>query len=272
MSDGIKQLLATGRGELERQSLEARVWEPDAERMLDRIEVRPGARSVDLGCGGMGILASLSRRAGPTGRVLGLDADSSLLAAARSYADREGLENVELLQADAYDTGLPRESFDLVHTRFLFGLGGREEDLVREMTALVRPGGVVAAEEPDAAAWTCHPEIPAFLTLRGAILEAFARGGGDFSVGRRLFGLIQAAGLENALIRPAVLAFQNGHPYMRLPILLADALRDAILEGEILSAGALRRAVAEYEAFLRRPGSYMVTFTLMQAWGRKAAR
>jgi SAM-dependent methyltransferase len=265
-------LLAAGGTELERPNLQARVWEPDAERMLDRIRVRPGARCLDLGCGGMGILAPLSRRAGPAGRVLGLEADPALLAAARSYADREGLENLELLRGDPFDSGLPRESFDLVHARFVLAPLGRNQELAREVVSLARPGGVVALQEPDASSWRCFPEIPAFATLRDAILEAFARGGGDFNAGRRIFGLLQEAGLQNTQVRPALLAFQNGHPYMRLPLFFVDALRDRILEGKILSDVALRRAVSEYESFLRRPGSYMVTFTVMQAWSRKAAR
>ena len=272
MKGGNEPLLAPDREKLEQLTLDARVWEPDAERMLDRVGVRAGARCLDLGCGGMGILAPLSRRVGPTGRVLGVDSDPSLLAAARAHADREGLENVELLQADGYDTGLPREAFDLVHARFLLSLAGREKELVRELVSLTRPGGVVALQEADEAGWRCHPDTPAFATLRNAILKAFARRGGDFSAGRRLFGWMQQGGLENIQLRPVVLAFQNGHPYMRLPLHLAEPLRDRILEWEILSAAAFRRASAEYEAFLRRPGSYMVTFTLMQVWGRKAAR
>ena len=46
-------LLSSGAAELERLRLQARVWEPEAEHLLDRIGVEPGWRCLDLGCGGM---------------------------------------------------------------------------------------------------------------------------------------------------------------------------------------------------------------------------
>jgi SAM-dependent methyltransferase len=253
-------------------TLHARVWEPEAERMLDRIGVAPGARCVDVACGTMGILAALSRRAGPGGRVVGVDSDARALAVARTYVEREGLKNVELSQADACHTSLPRGSFDLVHARFVLAPLGREEELLRELVALAAPGGVIALQEPDAGSWACHPEPPAFPQLREAILRALRRGGGDFNAGRRIFGLLRDAGLQNVQIRPAVLALQSGHPYMRLPALFAESLRSQIVDGGILRAADLDRAVAGYEEFLREPGGYMIPFTMLQAWGRKARR
>ena len=78
-------LLAGGAAELERLQLQARVWEPEAEAMLDRIGLAPGARCIDLACGAMGILRPLSRRVGPSGRVVGVDLDAKQLAGARAF-------------------------------------------------------------------------------------------------------------------------------------------------------------------------------------------
>jgi hypothetical protein len=49
MSDSGQYLLAEGAAELERLRLQARVWEPEAERMLDLIDVQAGWRCIDLG-------------------------------------------------------------------------------------------------------------------------------------------------------------------------------------------------------------------------------
>lgn len=74
--------------------MQARVWEPAAERLLDDIGIAPGWRCLDLGCGSMGILGPLSRRVGPAGQVVGIDRDAQQLAAARAYVDQERLTNV----------------------------------------------------------------------------------------------------------------------------------------------------------------------------------
>jgi predicted RNA methylase len=61
--------------EMERLRLQARVLEPEAEAMLERIQIKEGWNCVDLGCGGMGILGPLSRRVGASGSVVGVDLD-----------------------------------------------------------------------------------------------------------------------------------------------------------------------------------------------------
>ena len=63
-------LLSSGEAERDRLRLQARVWEPEAEIMLDQIGVGPDWQCLDLGCGGMGILGPLSRRVAASGRVV----------------------------------------------------------------------------------------------------------------------------------------------------------------------------------------------------------
>ena len=166
-TSGGEYLLAGGAAELERLRLQARVWEPEAEAMLDRIGVVPDAQCIDLGCGAMGILGPLSRRVGPSGHIVGVDLDAKQLAGARAFVTEAGLSNVEILELDAYRTGLPAQAFDLVHVRFVFAPVGRDDELLREMLRLVRSGGVIAIQEPDASSWTCLPPRPSWDSAEG---------------------------------------------------------------------------------------------------------
>src|SRR5919202_4893236 len=170
-------LLSDAASELERLRLQARVWEPEAEAWLDLLGPMADWRCVDLGYGAMGILGPLARRVGPSGRVVGVDRDPLQLRGARDFVAGEGLADVEIVEADAYDCGavLPDGAFDLVHVRFLFAPAGRDARLLDEMWRLARPGGIVAIQEPDAAAWACYPPSDAWDRLKGAVLEAFRR-------------------------------------------------------------------------------------------------
>lgn len=270
-SDGY--LLPDSVSEIERLQMQARVWQAETEAMLDQIGLQPGWRCIDLGCGAMGILAPLSRRVGSTGRVVGVDLGATYLDAARRYVQDEGLGNVEILERDAFATGLPRESFDLVHVRFVFGPVGRDDELLREMLALTRPGGLVVIQEAvDDTPWRCYPPHPAWDRLTGAILAAFARGGGDFNVGQRTYGMLRGAGLQDVQIRPSVLALQHGHPYLRLPILMAGSLRQRIVGGGLLSDAELEEALAGCEQVVQDPARFALTFLVSQVWGRKPGR
>ena len=90
-------------GEIERLQVQAAAMAPDCAVMLDRIGVNAGWRCLDLGCGPGGITALLSERVGPTGRVVGFDADEAFL----EHARRTAAPNVMFVAGDAYHTGLP---------------------------------------------------------------------------------------------------------------------------------------------------------------------
>jgi SAM-dependent methyltransferase len=271
MADTSSYLLAGGSAELERLRLQARVWEPEAEALLDRMGVQAGWRCIDLGCGAMGILGPLSRRVGPQGHVIGVDTDATQLAAARAFVQEYHLDNVELLDQDAYHTTLRRASFDCIHVRFVFAPVGRDAELLQEMLALTRPGGVVAIQEPDATSWQCYPAHPAWDRLKEAILAAFARGGGDFNAGQRTFGMLRRAGLEDVHMRAAVVALHDTHPYKRLPIQFATSLRKRIVDGGILSEAELESAIAACEQIASDPETVVMSFIVTQVWGRKAS-
>jgi SAM-dependent methyltransferase len=226
---------------------------------------------LDLGCGAMGILGPLARRVGPTGRVVGVDRDPLQLRGARELVASEALPNVEILEADAYNTSaaLADGTFDLVHTRFLFAPAGRDKNLLDEMWRLTRPGGIIAIQEPDAAAWSCYPSSVAWNQLKGVILEAFRRSGGDFDAGRRTFGMLQDHGAEDVRIRAAVLALPPKHPYLRLPIQFATSLRERILKEGLMDSATLDRAIAGVESIADDPRTVGLTFVVTQVWGRK---
>jgi ubiquinone/menaquinone biosynthesis C-methylase UbiE len=265
-------LLAQAPNEVERLQKWGRIWEPEAEAMLDQIRIQPGWCCLDLGCGPMGILSALSRRVGPTGQVVGADINPNQLAAARELTQREGLTNIEFVEADAFDTGLPRESFDLVHVRFVFTLLGRDQALMQELLALTRPGGVVVTQEADDCSYICYPPQPAWERLKALTAAAFERAGGDANAGRRMYRLVRNAGLEDVQARAAALALPAAHPYRRWPIESTMATRPRTREWGLISDSEWRQLVAECERIANDSEIFLISFMVIQTWGRKRAR
>jgi hypothetical protein len=211
----------------------------------------------------------LSRAVSPLGTVIGVDNDPALLASARRWSQDEGLDNVWLLQDDAFETDLPRGCFDLVHARYLFSQVGRDEQLLREMIALAKPGAVVAVQEPDSASWNCHPRRAGFDALKPAILRAFRAGGGDLDAGTRVFPMLRQAGLEDVTVRAHVLPIPPGRAERMLPVLLAMSLRRRIIDGGLLTETQFATALADCEAAALDSNTVFTTPTLVQAWGRR---
>jgi len=249
--------------------LQAQVWEEDAAALFDQIPVKPGWECIDVGCGTMGVLRPLSERVGEGGRVLGIDSDESFVRSAERFIADNELENVRVRQADIFGGDLPDEMFDLVHLRFMFAPYGRDDELMSRALGLLRPGGVLVVQEPDASSWNTMPPHPAFEELKSLIFDAFRRGGGDFNAGQRIFRRLRRSGLQKVTSRASVHALSEAHPYMRLPLQFAESLRERILAANLIENEELDALMNTVDGIVSKPDTGVLTFALVQAWGWK---
>jgi ubiquinone/menaquinone biosynthesis C-methylase UbiE len=253
---------------LRRQSEELR---PFSAALLDRVGAGPGQAAIDLGCGPTGILDLLSERVLPGGRVVGVDADPVHTVMARQFVADEGLANVEIVEADARNTGLPTGSFDLVHARTLLVNVPGPERVVAEMVRLARPGGWIIGLEPDLEHTLCYPAHPAWDRMHEIFHAAFTRNGADLLIGRRLTELYRAAGLDDIGVEARAGVYRAGDSRRTILVDLVRSLRPVILElgiSDQAELGELDRAVREH---VDDPRTLVLPHLSFLAWGRKTA-
>ena len=167
-------LLANQPSELERLQLQSRVWEPSGRQLLSKVGDGSGRHALDVGYGAMGWLRILSEWVGPSGQLVGTDIDESLLGAARSLLEAEGISNVALVVDDLFKSKLEPQSFDLVHARFVIAPLGRGREQADSYRRLVRPGGSLVLEEWDLGSWHFNPPAHAAERLIQLLSEIFA--------------------------------------------------------------------------------------------------
>jgi SAM-dependent methyltransferase len=257
-------LLADQPSELERLQLQSRVWEPAGRQLLSKLGDGSGRRALDVGCGALGWLRILSEWVGPSGQVVGTDIDESLLDAARSFLEAEGISNVELVVDDLFESKLGPQCFDLVHARYVIAPLGRGREQVDSFRQLVRPDGRLALEEWDLGSWHFNPPAPAAERLIQLFSEIFGTLGGE--AGRGLPELLRGIGIEEPGMDAHVIALEPAHPYLRMPLQFSVALESRLLEK--LSEDELASLRSEAETELAEPGRWGTTFTLIQSWGR----
>jgi SAM-dependent methyltransferase len=238
--------------------------------MLDRIGVAPGWRCIDLGCGPRGITDLLSTRVGPTGRVVGLDADAVVLDYARQDASSRGVGNVDFVTGDIFRTGLPAGSFDLVSTRFVLSNVGNAEGFLEECARLTRPGGCAAFQEADISTLHCYPSHPAWERLKRALVDILPKAAGDPQFAHGLYRLLRQAGFEDVQYRPFLVGFRSSDPMADYLPATMESFRSVLLERG-LTASDLTGLIAECRAHLAEPDTVSTYHTVVQVWGAKRA-
>ncbi|MBM4186200.1 MAG: class I SAM-dependent methyltransferase [Gemmatimonadetes bacterium] len=253
-------------GELERLMIQAAAWAAEADRLLERAGVGPGWAIADLGCGPAGILAEASRRVGPAGQVVGVEAAPDRAIAARLGAAAAGLPNVIVRIGDAARTELPAGSFDLAHARFLT----QEVDcdqLLTEMVRLVRPGGLIALEEPGDLPWEIDPEPAGYRRIEPLVRARFlarptAAGSALVARCRRDLSVLDA--------REVRLELAGGDQYAATPRHALAAAAPALLAAGSADAATLRRADRALRAAARDRAVRHRSFSVVQILARAA--
>lgn len=113
-----------------------------SERVFPGLEVGPGDRVLDVGCGFGDTAILLARRVGPTGSVLGLDCCEAFLADGRRDAAAAGLTNVDFVLADV-ETYPFQPEFDFCFSRFGTMFFANPVAALRNMRSSLRPGGIM---------------------------------------------------------------------------------------------------------------------------------
>jgi ubiquinone/menaquinone biosynthesis C-methylase UbiE len=118
----------------------------DPYKALEAAGLEPGQKVLEVGCGPSFFTMPAARIVGEEGSVHALDISPLAVERVQQKIEKEGMTNVETILADAAQTGLPDQSFDLV---FVFGLAhpiGDMENILTELHRLLKPEGILSVE------------------------------------------------------------------------------------------------------------------------------
>lgn len=119
-------------------------WERFGRRTIERLDLRPGARVLDVCCGSGASAIPAAEAVGPKGIVLGVDLAEELLKLARTKSMQRGLNHTEFHTGDMLNLGLPESGFDAVICVFGIFFVPDMQDAVGKLWRLVSPGGRLA--------------------------------------------------------------------------------------------------------------------------------
>src|SRR5215467_2937538 len=197
-----------------------------------------GWRVAEIGCG-VGLVSLWMAELGAS--VIAVDGKAAQIDTAGRHLREQGISNIEFRVADAYETGLPREAFELVYSRFLMCHLPDPVRALREMYALLKPDGVLACEDYDQQSVASEPLSHAYKRLNeisNGMDKAF--GVNSWDIGSRLPKLFAEAGFEASEVRIQQHASHRG-PEKRLWELTLEEARPAIVEHGVAASEELDR-------------------------------
>jgi SAM-dependent methyltransferase len=175
---------------------------------------------------------------------------------------------VEFIEGSAYDTGLPAESFDLVHTRLLLCHLNRPADAIREFYRLLKPGGVFVCHDlylsgtlsvPPSSAWTRAIELGHRL---GKAIDV------DYDSGLLLPTRMLEAGFQRPEVSLDAPVYMRG-PEKRLWELTFLEAKPAFERAGVASGREVDELAAQMRMQAEDETTLLVQYPLLGAWARK---
>lgn len=260
--------LAAGAAAVRRLHVLHDIYAPAGRRALIDAGLRPGMNVADFGCGVGVVTRMLAEMVGPSGSVTGIDFSGPQLAEAAAWCDSRGVKNTSFVKADACRTSLPRASFDLVYCRFLLLHLQDPKACLREMRAVLRPGGIILVEDGDLASATSVPP-----TALDAFADLFCRfaptRGLNYSLATDLYHMVRDAGFSDVSVDIHQPAITRGENRLFLKWSVEEA-GPTFVDAGIVTAERLQQTLAEMQKAIDDPDVLILAPRMSLVSGRRS--
>ena len=265
-----RYLLGDSRREAARLRRQARLWDPTAFALFDRIRVGRGWKVLEVGPGKGSLHMELRRRVkGPIDAVERSQVFANLL---RTRCRRDGFGPGTIWEADLIDAPLPPGAYDLIFARWVFLFLPDPEAHLRKLVAALTPGGLLAIEDYCRPTMRRVPEPPHWENFLKADLAFFASQGGDANIGARLPDLYERVGLTVVDVRPTIKLGPAGSAVWNWVSSYFMGVMPQLAKFPPFNATQAARLRRDWLAAGRRRTSWLIAPTLVDVVGRKPRR
>lgn len=211
----------------------------------DQLNLIPGNKVLDVGCGIGGATFPIADATGPTGLAVGIDISSEMIKVAKNRIG--GRPGLEFQVCDACSIPYPDGSFDVARSERLFLYLPDRLATLQEMMRVVRVGGRVCLIDTDIDSTVLYSKKPALTRKMTSIVAASMP---NPNSARELPAIARKAGLKDIKIETA--AMSTTHEFFLRA--MAGSLTKAAENG-IVSRSEVEECLAE-QASLHASGDF----------------
>jgi SAM-dependent methyltransferase len=225
----------------------------------------PRAAVLEAGCGVGAQTVTLAARS-PDARFTSVDVSADSVAQARDRVGSAGLTNVELRHADIFDLPFAAESFDHVFVCFVLEHLARPVEALATLARLLAPGGSVTVIEGDHGSAYFHPDSAAAHAAIDCQVQLQAAAGGNALIGREVYPLMVAAGLDAVRVRPRMVYVDASRPELidgftrKTFTAMIEGVREPAIAAGLIDAPGLDAGVRALHRTTEADGVFCYTF------------
>lgn len=180
---------------------QARVLAPATEHFLRDAGIVSGMRVLDIGCGTGDVAMLVAQLVGPAGKVVSIDLDQASIETGRRRTSAVGFDNTTFCWSDV-STFTDVEPFDAIVGRLVLEFLPDTAAIIGRLCGLLRPGGVMAFQEPTWKIWLAYTShLPLRTAVTTLIHDAFLAGGVKTEMALPLYQGFVAANLTQPQLR-----------------------------------------------------------------------
>jgi SAM-dependent methyltransferase len=215
---------------------------------------------LDVGCGPGSTTAGFAQRVAP-GEAIGIDPSPEVIATAKSLAGATTARNLRFEVGSIYEPRFAPGTFDAVFTHQVMQHLRRPVDALRQVRALLAPGGVLGVRVVDWGSAVFYPESEGMRRYLAFQFDLARRNGAEPNAGRYLRRWFREAGFVETRITASIESDADPQATQDRAEMFADrvlrsSLADSALECGIATRSDLESFAAACRAWGRDPDAF----------------
>jgi len=207
MSENSYAIYGADKGAKRLKILHEALW-PTTKQVLERANLLPGGRGIDIGCGAGYVSVELAKLVGGTGSILGVDMDSRVLDYVKVLATQNNV-SIETNPISVYDLKSESE-FDFAYIRFVLTHLAKPKAALSLIKRALKSGGKLIIEELDMTFFVCHPPVPEIIRYQELYVNVVRKKGADPGIGPKILNMLQDHKFGKVDLRVVIPTFFQG--------------------------------------------------------------